>query len=273
MLRHPRKILHRSLPRRNRRNPQQPARQRRNLNPTRSLIPDMVDTPDPLPLALRLKDVPQGAFGRELGLAAGDILLAINGRGFTGTPALLAARMDERFGKPLALTFQRGPSTFTVLTDRADLGIWDGVADPETLPEVARLDPDRLSNWEILRSRDGTFDLHRLAPSLLATVLPPLWLLNLRLWVPCATLITAMVVSAAVSPWAAPVVWLASGLHLRHAGRFYLRADRRSRGLHRHSVLAAKSEAEARAAHLQLYPHDHPLFAPVRRTDGDPAEA
>lgn len=232
----------------------------------------MAETPGPLPFVLRLKDVPLTAAGRELGLVAGDVLLAVNGRAFTGTPALLAERIYERNGKALVLTFQRGPNSFSILADRADLGIWDSVAAPETMPEGERIDPDRLQNWEVLRSYDGTFDLQRLAPSMMATLLPPVWLLNLRLWVPCATLVTGMVVAAAVSPWASAVVWLASGLHLRSAGRFYLRSDRRSRGLGRHSVHAAKSEAEARAAHLKLYPNDHSLFAPLPADDSETAE-
>lgn len=221
----------------------------------------MADPAD-LPLTLWLKDVPARAAGRALGLAAGDILLAVNGRAFAGTPAQLAQRLAERAGKPLALTFQRGPNRITVLAARADLGVWDSMAAP-ALPEdeMPRIDPERLSNWEILRDGAGRFDVICLAPSTLASLLPPLWLLQMRLWVPFATMVTALVVAGAVSPYAVPLVWVALGVHLRRTAPVYLRADRRGRGLRFHAVHAARSESAAQAAHLALFPNDRSLFS------------
>jgi hypothetical protein len=223
--------------------------------------------PAALPLALWLKDVPARAAGRALGLASGDILLAVNGRAFTGTPAHLAMRLAERKGKPLALTFQRGPNRLTVLADRVDLGVWDSMAAAPTVEDdMPRIDPDVLSNWEIMRDAEGRFDAVCLAPSVLATLLPPLWLLQMRLWVPFATMVTALVVAGAVSPYAVPLVWASLGVHLRRAGPAYLRADRRGRGLRLQSVLAARSEAAAHTAYLELFPNDRSLFAPMPET-------
>jgi hypothetical protein len=230
--------------------------------PTPLYIPDMADPAD-LPLMLWLKEVPARAAGRGLGLAAGDILLAVNGRAFTGTPAHLAMRLAERGGKPLALTFQRGPNRLTVLVERADLGVWDSMAGA-VIPEgdMPRIDPDSLSNWEIMRDGQGRFDAVCLGPSLLATLLPPLWLLQMRLWVPFATMVTALAVAGAVSPYAVPLVWAALGVHLRRAGSAYLRADRRGRGLRFQSVHAARSETAAQEAHLTNFPNDRSFFAP-----------
>ncbi|MEI6801027.1 MAG: hypothetical protein WCO04_17715, partial [Pseudomonadota bacterium] len=90
---------------------------------------------------------------------------------------------------------------------------------------------------------------------------PPLWLLQMQLWVPFATMVTALFVSGAVSLYAVPLVWAALGVHLRRAGPAYLRADRRARGLRLQSVHAAKSEAAANAAHLEMFPNDRSLFA------------
>jgi hypothetical protein len=231
----------------------------------------MADPAD-LPLTLWLKDVPARAAGRALGLAAGDILLAVNGRAFTGTAAHLAQRLAERAGQPLALTFQRGPNRVTVLSNRADLGVWDSLTAPALAEDdMPRIDPDRLSNWEVLRDGAGRFDLICLAPLTLATMVPPLWLLQMRLWVPFATMVTALVVAGAVSLYAVPVVWAALGIHLRRAASAYLRADRRGRGLRFHSVHAARSESAAQAAHLALYPNDHSLFAPVLAPAAQPA--
>lgn len=227
--------------------------------------------PTDVPLTLWLKDVPARAAGRSLALAAGDILLAVNGRAFSGTPAHLAARLAERDGKPLALTFQRGPNRLTVLADRADLGVWESMAAPPVAEEdLPRIDPDNLSNWEIMRDAEGRFDAVCLAPSWLATVLPPLWLLQMRLWVPFSTMLTALVVASAVSPYVVPLVWTVLGVHLRRAGSAYLRADRRGRGLRLQSVHAARSEAAAHRAHLAIFPNDRSLFAPTPVAEQQP---
>jgi hypothetical protein len=213
------------------------------------------------PQTVWLAEVPARAAGRRLGLLAGDLLLAVDGHGFTGTASDLQRSIAARAGKPVALTFQRGPDRLTVLANRADLGQWAPVAAPALPEEVVPLDPDRLSNWEILRAPDGRFDVIRTGPSLMATLLPPVWLLQMRLWVPCATFVTALCVALAVSPIASTLVWAALCLHLRQAAPAYLRADRGARGLAFHGVLAARTEAAALAAHLALNPGDRPLFA------------
>lgn len=220
---------------------------------------DMTDSPPPQ--TLWLAEVPARAAGRRLGLLAGDLLLAVDGLAFTGTAADLARQVALRGGKPVALTFQRGPDRLTVLADRADLGLWAAVTAPAMTEALPPIDPDRLSNWEILRTPDGRFDVIRIGPSLSAMLMPPLWLLQMRLWVPAATFVTALCVALAVSPFAVPLVWVALCLHLRQAAPAYLRADRGARGLTFHSVLAARSEAEAVAMHRARFPDDRPLFA------------
>lgn len=220
---------------------------------------------------LRLKALPAGAAGRGLALRAGDTLLAVNGRAFSGDASTLARRFADRRGRPLALTFARGEGTVTVLADRADLGQWESVPQTETRDEPGRIDPDLLRNWEILRSRDGLYDLHPLAAPTLALVLPPVWLLQMRLWVPFATLCAALVASGLVALWAVAIVWGAAGLHMRHAATAYLRLDRRALGLVPHSVHAARSEAEVHALHRRLHPGDRFLFE--RTAKPEPAES
>lgn len=222
-------------------------------------------TPDPASLALRLAQVPPGSVGAGLALQAGDVLLAVNGNPFLGPATALAERLAQRRGAALALTFRRGTKDLTVLSRRVDLGLWDQVAPPLDLAEGNRLDPDLMSNWEVLRSPAGLFDIYRPQPSPFAASLPLLWLLYQRLWIAAATLLAAMTVSAAVSPLAVLGIWVVAGWHLWRHGTYHLRADRAFRGLWRHSVHAARSEAQARAAHLRFYPNDQPLFAPPRR--------
>ncbi|MBC2834765.1 hypothetical protein [Paragemmobacter straminiformis] len=218
------------------------------------------------PLTLRLKDLPAASGGRALGLRAGDVLAAINGRAFQGDAALLARRMAEGGGKPVALTFQRGAAELTVLATRADLGLWEAVP---ALPEDGarrRIDPALLRNWEVLRAADGSYDLYPLSLPSLALIAPQLWLAQMRLWLPFAMLVAAVVAGGIVHPLLALVVQAAGAVHLRHAFALYLRMDRRARGLGFGAVLAARSEAEAHATYLRLQPEDHYLFAAKPRS-------
>ena len=222
-------------------------------------------------MTLRLKALPAAAAGRALALRPGDTLIAVNGRAFAGDAAMLARRFADRRGRPLALTFQRGETTLTVLATRADLGQWESVVRAESTDTADRIDPDTLRNWEILRSRDGLYDLHVTDAPLLARVLPPVWLLQMRLWVPFATLSAALVASGLVAIWAVAIVWAAAGLHMRHAAATYLRLDRRSLGLVPHAIHAARTEAEAHAIHRRLHPGDRFLFERIAKPE--PAES
>lgn len=220
----------------------------------------MTETPQPAPVTLRLRAVPAASAGRALCLRAGDVLVAVNGRAFTGDGPTLARRFAARSGQTLALTFRRGDQVLTVLCADPAPGQWETIPAPPPEEGLAGLDPDGLRNWEILRGPDGTYDLHPLRPSMAALLAPPLWLLQMRLWVPFATLATALAAGALVAFWVPLLVWGASVLHIRHAAPAYVRLDRAARGLTIHAVHAARTEAEAHAVHRRLHPADRFLF-------------
>ncbi|MEY4982801.1 MAG: hypothetical protein RIR62_1067 [Pseudomonadota bacterium] len=235
----------------------------------------MPDTPQTAATTtLRLRALPAGAAGRALCLRAGDILVAVNGRPFAGDAAALAKRFAARRGQALALGFRRGDQVLTVLADDPAPGQWEVIPAPPPEEGLARIDPDLVRNWEILRAIDGTYDLHPLRPSLLALLAPPLWLLQMRLWVPFATLVTALAAGALVALWVPLLVWGASVLHIRHAAPAHVRLDRRARGLAIHAVHAARTEAEAHAIHRRLHPADRFLFeTPPALAQGEPEKA
>lgn len=214
--------------------------------------------------ALRLRGGAMEQAGQALGLRAGDVLEAINGRAFRGDEAALRARFAARGGKPLALGFRRGAEMVLVLADTARLGRWEAVPCP--LPEGAegaRIDPEDLQNFQVMRSEAGVYDLYPGAASLLAMVAPPVWLMQMRLWAQGATVVAALAAAAVVMPVLAAVVWVAAGLWVQRSASGFLRADRMGRGLRFDGVIAARGEAEAHAAHLARYPGDRYLFAPA----------
>lgn len=228
----------------------------------------------PAETMLRVPDAGASAEGRRLGLTGGDILVAINGKTFRGWDETLEKRFDTRGDKPLALTFRRGEVEVTVLAETHRLARWDHIAAPvEIDPEEEngrRIDPAHLRNWEVMRSAaTQLYDLHPSVPPLTALIAPPIWVLQMRLWVPFATLLAALIPAALVSPFAAAVVWFAAGLYVRRSAAFFVRADRRGRGLSFAGMIAARTEAEAHAKHLLLHPEDRNLFA---RSPAQPAQ-
>lgn len=218
------------------------------------------NAPEGGPATLRLAEVAPSAAGRGLGLRGGDVLVAVNGRGFHGDVASLSA-LAGNGGTALALTFQRGGAEFTVLARTAALGRWESVAALAEDGARRRIDPAVLQPWEMMRAPDGTYDIFPQHLPMLGLALPQLWLLQMRLWVPCAMLVAAVVAGGIVHPALALAVHVAGAAHLRWTHAMYLRLDRRARGLSFHMVLAARGEARAHAAHRALYPDDRYLFA------------
>lgn len=200
--------------------------------------------------------------GQALGLRVGDVLAAVDGVPFRGNAAVLRGMISQGRG-PLALSFLRGDSGFTVLASRVDFGIWEPAAPPAvegTYPTEAGL----LTNWEILRDAKGMHDLFALAPALSALVVPFLWMMQKRLWLPLAVFVAALAVGFAVQPLAGAVIYLAVGINLRQLAPHYLRAERRGRGFRTVAVVAARSERAAITAYRAMDPKARFLFAPEK---------
>ena len=219
------------------------------------------------PQTLRLREGSVTAEGRRLGLTGGEVLLAVNGVAFTGKETALTARLLMRRGKPLALTFAREGGNLLVLAETTALGRWDPVpALPVAEGETARIDPDGLRNFEVMRGPEGQYDLYSVEVPLIAVIAPPLWLFQMRVWAPGATLLAGLAAAAIVTPWLSLVVWLSAALWIRGAAVPLLRADRQARGLGFAGVVAARSETEAHAIHQARSPGDRCIFCPEKET-------
>lgn len=217
------------------------------------------------PLTLRLREGSVTPEGRRHGLAGGEVLLAVNGLPFEGGETALATRLAMRKGKPLVLRFGREGGDLLVLAATMGLGRWEPVAaPPAAADEAARIDPDRYRNYEVMRDAAGQYDLFCVSLPMIAMMAPPLWFLQMRVWSPVATLLAALAAAAIVTPWLSVVVWMAAGLWMRGAALPLLRADRLARGLSPAGLVAARSEAEAHAAHQARMPGDRCIFCPER---------
>lgn len=222
----------------------------------------LTESDPPCTTTLRLGKGKIWPAGQALGLRVGDVLAAVDGAPFRGNAAVLRGMISQGRG-PLALTFLRGAGSFTVMATRVDFGIWEPATPPAVEPSYPA-NPAQLTNWEILRDTSGTHDLFALAPALSALVVPFLWMMQKRLWLPLAVFVSALAVGVAVQPLAGAVIYLAAGINLRQMAPHYLRAERRSRGFRTVAVIAARSERAAITAYRALDPTARFLFAPEK---------
>jgi hypothetical protein len=203
-------------------------------------------------ITLRIGRCRSSDHGHDLGLKTGDVLIGAGGKRWTGSLDSLKG-LFAGAERPVALTFQRGESVWTVLTDRPDLAQWERIPAPQgaQLPAVPA---ELLCNWEILANADRMHDLFPQRASIIALVAPALWLAQQRLWTLLATLGAALAVALPAGVPVLIALWAAAGVHLWRSGADHLRADRAGGGFHRVGIVAARTEVEAIAVWEGLCP-------------------
>lgn len=203
--------------------------------------------------------------GYPFGLHAGDMLIGVNGVAWRGSAAALQKAVAAH-GKPSLLTFLRGAAVFAILTERADLGLWDEVTAQRECPDVPKAD-SRMHNWEIMADMEGNHDLFPVAAPWLALVAPPVWLAQSRQWTGLAVFAAVIALCLPVGPALYIAVWLVAGLHLWRDGADHQRVALQLQGFTRRGIVAAKSEADAVALWCRLAPDAQFRFAQPRLLD------
>lgn len=204
--------------------------------------------------------------GHRFGLTAGDILLAVNGVAWRGSAVSLHKALAQH-GRPSLLSFQRGSAAFSILTERADLGLWEQAAPndgPVTIPTAGT----PMQNWEIMADMRGNHDIFPIETSLLALIAPPLWLAKSRHWAGLALFGAVIALSLPVGVFLLVVVWVVAGLHLWRDGAAHHRTMLRMQGYSIRGILAARSESEAVATWCNLFPQARFRFAQTEPATG-----
>jgi len=216
----------------------------------------------PEDIQLCLKRCRSGDAGYPFGLLAGDLLIGLNGAPWRGS-AIDLHKTVSAYGQQSLLTFLRKGGVFSILTERADLGLWEMQPVQADLPDLPAPDK-RLRSWDVMADRNGIHDLFPVDASLLALVAPPVWLAQSRLWSGLAVFVAVIVLSLPVGLALVLAVWLVAGLHLWRDGAQHQRVTLQMQGFVRRGILAATSESEAVALWCQLYPETRFCFADTR---------
>lgn len=192
--------------------------------------------------------------GKALGLRPGDILLRVDTHAVDGQTKDLLARFKEHPERPRVLWMRRDEKVWPVLARTAILGRWRAMPWPDTaarLPEP--LPAARLRNYDVMIGPDDIYDAQPQKPSVLGLV-PPLYMLQMRLWTPLA-------IWAALSVLCVPLGWGAGGalqalicIYFWRAAPMLVRVDRMARGFRLWRVIAARSERDLHRQMVALAP-------------------
>ena len=214
------------------------------------------------PLFIKIKSLSRVSHGRDIRLRDGDIIIAIDGELNTNDiKAFLTlcdqAKLNE---EKLLLTICRGEVVYDVFAG-GRLGAEYDYADAEASSAAAALfakhhmgPKDHYQNYEALRDVQRHVVLYDTGYSAIATILPPVWLLQHRAWEPMAAVVAAYATSLVVH-WG--VFAVTATLMAIYFHRIQFRLIRNYSLFTEHyfwHVLAARTSAEAQLVCRQIDP-------------------
>ena len=150
-------------------------------------------------LFIKIKSIPRVAIGRDLRLREEDVIVAIDGNAYNQDIDGFIAICDqaEENDDSLLLTICRGEIIYDILIDQK-LGVEFDYSNSETSSNVSALFSkyevglkDQYCNYEALRDIHRNVVLYDTNYSSLATIAPPLWLLQNRAWEPLIAVLIA----------------------------------------------------------------------------------
>jgi hypothetical protein len=214
------------------------------------------------PQFIEIKSLSRASHGRDLRLRDDDIIIAIDGELNTNDIdafRALGAKV-ELLEEKLLLTICRGQVVYDVFAG-GRLGAEYDYADAEASSAAAALfakhhmgPKDHYQNYEALRDLQRHVVLYDTGYSAIATILPPVWLLQHRAWEPMAAVVAAYATSLVVhwGVFAVTAILMAVYFH-----RIQFRLIRNYSLFTEHyfwHVLAARTSAEAQLVCRQIDP-------------------
>ena len=211
---------------------------------------------------IKIKLLSRVSHGRDLRLRDDDIIIAVDGALNTNDIAAFRAlgAKAELLEEKLLLTICRGEVVYDVFAE-GRLGADYDYADAEASSAAAALfakhhmgPKDHYQNYEALRDIQRHVVLYDTGYSAIATIAPPVWLLQHRAWEPMAAVIAAYATSLVVhwGVFAATAILMAIYFH-----RIQFRLIRNYSLFTEHyfwHVCAARTSAEAQLVCRQIDP-------------------
>src|SRR6056300_29571 len=144
---------------------------------------------------LKISPVRIGEAARKRKIRADDILLAIDGYMFNQDTKELEKKFVDKESRPWLLTFKRGEVIFDVFFDEPLKANFDITSAEETDDAIISLKMHRYQDWEEYKTFEVYRDVKKKAEIIeistdpIAGYLPPLWMLQNRLYYPLASVL------------------------------------------------------------------------------------
>ena len=226
---------------------------------------------------IKIKSLQRVSHGRDLRLRDDDVIIAIDGSLNTNDVAAFRALVAkaELLEEKLLLTICRGEIIYDVFAE-GSLGADYDYADADASRVAAALfakhhmgPKDHYQNYEALRDIHRHVVLYDTGYSAIATIVPPVWLLQHRAWEPMAAVFAAYATSLVVhwGMFAATAILIAIYFH-----RIQFRLIRNYSLFTEHyfwHVCAARTSAEAQLVCRQIDPKCRFDFSYVGAPEAD----
>ena len=144
---------------------------------------------------LKIASVRIGEAARKRKIRAGDILLAIDGYIFVQDTKELKKKFEDKNEAPWLLTFKRGDLVFDVFFDEPLKSDFDITTVEETEEATAALRKHTYADWKDYKTYEVYRDIYKkaeiveVATDPFAGFLPPIWMLQNKLYYPLASII------------------------------------------------------------------------------------
>ncbi len=201
---------------------------------------------------IRIKEVRAVSRAKALRLKTGDVIVGIEGKTFNGSVEELLDIFDEINEQEGAmLTIWREGYSFNLIIFGPLGCIFEFTSDEVTknvhklLPNIEMGDVKEYVTFELLRNIEGECNIFDTRVSQLGIFLPPVWLIQQRLWEPLIATLAIYTVTAFVH-WALfLIVVILLALYFRKAQLVLLRSFSLHKGKIMWMVIAAKTMLDA----------------------------
>ena len=208
---------------------------------------------------LKINELKLKCRGKNLRLKEEDIIVAIDGKPFHGTILEMVNILSEENKKSL-LTIKRKEVLFELITF-GPLGTTFKFTSPEETLEVERslenhqiLPIEKYKIYEILRDLRRKVDILDTSPSFLAWFLPPVWLIQHKLWEVFMVSLSVYLITLSIAWWVFIITWVLLAIYFNKGQVTILRSFSIYRDNHFWIVLAAPDENVVQKVCKQLDP-------------------
>ena len=199
---------------------------------------------------LQIKSIRTSSNGFIMKLNEGDIIIALDGLLINKSYDDLSKELNEIKDKKILTLYRNGVFFNTFVY--GSLGVICESVNSDTIPDLQNLDPNNYFNqddlyfqYEVFKNPGKTAILLNTFPTILASLTPPLWMLQNRLWTFFCISLVFYFFLLMISPWLFFVGWILKSWYVGNSQIDILRLFYRMHNYRLSLSFCARTEKEA----------------------------